>query len=111
MPATVPAAGTYTINVSAGFTANGFRLDSAIAGRLNDTAYVLDGDDELVDVSNGTIRLTVQRGRKRKYDRFPVGVANFTLNDSLADAAFNPDRKSTRLNSSHVRTSRMPSSA
>lgn len=90
MPATVPAAGTYTINISAGFTANGFRLDSAIAGRLDDTSYVLDGDDELVDVSNGTTRLTVQRGRKRKYDRFPVGVANFTLNDSLADAAFNP---------------------
>ena len=53
--------------------------------------------------------------RRMKYQPKYEAYASFTVrvaNPLQASApGFNSDRKSTRLNSSHVRTSRMPSSA
>mgnify|MGYP003350403856 CR=1 FL=1 len=57
-----------------------------------------------------------QRPRRRERKNIASGVAhvNATFNNTqitITDAQGNADRKSTRLNSSHVSESRMPSSA
>ena len=40
-----------------------------------------------------------------------AGDKGWTEPESAANTSYQPDRKSTRLNSSHVKRSRMPSSA
>ena len=51
------------------------------------------------------------RQRTPKPDGTEIIVADMTVSFKLVREAFTRDRKSTRLNSSHLRTSRMPSSA
>ena len=42
---------------------------------------------------------------------FPIQLTEQIINDFGGDVVFEGDRKSTRLNSSHIPLSRMPSSA
>ena len=67
--------------------------------------------------------LTITSGRTNIYEQAAAGYVNLeiinldkssvpiTINDSLTIQLKNSDRKSTRLNSSHIPLSRMPSSA
>lgn len=87
---TVPNAGKYDILVDVGFLIDGFTLDDATKGVLNNTQYVLDGSTSYASVADGTLRASVRRGRKDENDAFTNGTFSFTLNDTLADGVFNP---------------------
>ena len=114
---TVVASGNYDLEIETGFQVDGFELDNALKGVLDNTEYVLDGTTEYAAVLDGVNQINVRRGRRDQGDQFSAGTMTFTMLDT--DGIFMPfdenspyyDRKSTRLNSSHTRPSRMPSSA
>lgn len=87
---TIPNAGKYDLLVDVGFLVDGFTLDDPIKGLLNSTQYVLDGTTSFASVAEGTLNVSVKRGREDEDDAFNNGTMVFTLNDTLADGVFNP---------------------
>jgi len=87
---TIPNAGTYDLLVDVGFLVDGFVLDDAVKGVLNNTDYVLDGSTQFASVAEGTLNVAVKRGRTDENDAITNGTMSFTLNDTLADGVFNP---------------------
>ena len=87
---TIPNAGTYDLLVDVGFLVDGFVLDDAVKGVLDNTTYVLDGSTTFASVADGTLNANVKRGRQDIDDQFSVGTMTFTLDDTLADGVFNP---------------------
>ena len=92
------------------------RLAAEIAKRLRGkhkpefTPHV-DTGDFIVVVNAGKIRVTGTKNENKMYYRhsgYPGGISETTFG-KMQDRF--PDRKSTRLNSSHLARSRMPSSA
>lgn len=92
---TIPNAGKYDLQVDVGFLIDGFTLDNATKGILDNTQYVLDGTTSFASVADGTLSVNVRRGRQNTDDQFPVGTMTFVLNDTLADGVFNPFDDST----------------
>lgn len=92
---TIPNAGKYDLQVDVGFLIDGFTLDDATKGKLNNTQYVLDGTTSFASVAEGILSVNVRRGRQNTDDQFPVGTMTFVLNDTLADGVFNPFDDST----------------
>jgi hypothetical protein len=91
MPGTaVVQSGNYTLEIDAGFAVDGFVLDDATKGVLDNTTYVLDGTTQYADVTAGTLNIAVRRGRRDMGDSFSGGSMSFTLNDTLANGVFNP---------------------
>ena len=82
--------GDYALKIDTGFIQDGFTLDDAVKGVLDNTQYVLDGTTEFADVTTGTIGINVKRGRRDVGDQFSAGTMSFTLNDTMADGVFNP---------------------
>ena len=82
--------GDYALKIDTGFIQDGFTLDNAVKGVLNNTQYVLDGTTDFADVTTGTIGINVKRGRRDVGDQFSAGTMSFTLNDTMADGVFNP---------------------
>ena len=82
--------GDYALLIDTGFIQDGFTLDDATKGVLNNTQYVLDGTTEFADVTTGTTQINVKRGRRDVGDQFGAGTMSFTLNDTFADGVFNP---------------------
>ena len=75
-------------------------------------------DHRILDASTREIVATAKRtgAQVRGPIPLPTKIEKFTVNrsphvDKKSREQFEIDRKSTRLNSSHLRTSRMPSSA
>ena len=66
---------------------------------------------ELLFVNDGSRDLSWQCIEEAADQNPSIRGLNFSRNFGKESAMFAGDRKSTRLNSSHVRTSRMPSSA
>ena len=58
-----------------------------------------------------TLRTRLYSGRSSRITGMPTNHDQFAAGDRFAEMLDEKDRKSTRLNSSHVTTSRMPSSA
>ena len=87
---TVPNAGTYDLLVDVGFLVDGFVLDDPIKGVLDNTTYVLDGTTSFASVAEGTLNVSIKRGRQDENDAITNGTMFFTLNDTLADGVFNP---------------------
>lgn len=87
---TVPNAGTYDLLVDVGFLVDGFTLDDPIKGKLDNTTYVLDGTTSFASVAEGTLNVSIKRGRQDENDAITNGTMFFTLNDTLADGVFNP---------------------
>ena len=87
---TIPNAGKYDLLVDVGFLVDGFTLDDPVKGVLNSTQYVLDGTTSFASVAEGTLNVSVKRGREDEDDAFNNGTMVFTLNDTLADGVFNP---------------------
>jgi hypothetical protein len=87
---TIPNAGTYDLLVDVGFLVDGFTLDDPVKGLLDSPDYVLDGSTSFASVAEGTLNVTVKRGRQDENDAFTNGTMTFTLNDTLADGVFNP---------------------
>ncbi len=91
MPGTaVVQSGNYALEIDAGFQIDAFTLDDATKGVLNNTSYVLDGTTQFADVTDGTLQISIRRGRRDQGDTFSAGTMSFTLNDTLAGGVFNP---------------------
>jgi len=91
MPGTaIVQSGNYLLEIDAGFQIDGFTLDDTTKGVLDNTSYLLDGTTQFADVTDGTLNISVRRGRKDQGDQFSAGTMTFTLNDTLADGIFNP---------------------
>jgi hypothetical protein len=57
---------------------------------LDNTTYKLGPTTEFADVTDGVLDVSITRGRRDIGDQFVPGIMNFTLNDQLANGAFNP---------------------
>lgn len=89
MPATIPNGGTYTVEISTGYTIGGFTLDNATSGLLDGTAGVLDGRPEYADITSEVDSFNIRRGRRTVTDQMPVsGTCSIKINDE--SEAFNP---------------------
>jgi hypothetical protein len=82
--------GNYDLLVDVGFLVDSFTLDDPVKGVLDNTTYVLDGTTAFASVMDGTIGVSVKRGRRDQGDQFAAGQMSFTLNDTLAQGVFNP---------------------
>jgi hypothetical protein len=87
---TIVQSGNYTLEIDTGFVVDAFTLNDPIKGVLNNTTYVLTGTTQFADVTDGTLNISVRRGRKDQGDQFSAGTMTFTLNDTLAGGVFNP---------------------
>ncbi len=74
----VVASGNYDLEIDTGFQVDGFELDNALKGVLNNTQYVLDGINQV----------NVRRGRRDQGDQFSAGTMTFTMLDT--DGIFMP---------------------
>ena len=90
MSASVIQSGEYLLEIDTGWDSSSFVLDSAIKGILDDPTYPLGPTTEFADVTTGVLDVSITRGRRDIGDQFVPGIMNFTLNDQLADGAFNP---------------------
>lgn len=90
MATSIVQSGNYSLQIDTGFVLDAFTLDSATAGLLDGTEYVLDGTTSYADVTDGTLNISIKRGRRDTGDQFSAGTMSFTLNDTLADGIFNP---------------------
>ena len=89
MPGTaVVDSGNYDLQIATGFIQDGFTLDSATKGVLNNTQYVLDGTTEFASVLDSVTTVTARRGRRDIGDTFSAGTMTFTIQD--VDGIFNP---------------------
>ena len=87
---TIVQSGNYTLEIDTGFVIDAFTLNDPTKGVLNNTQYVLNGTTQFADVTDGTLNISVRRGRRDQGDQFSAGVMTFTLNDTLANGVFNP---------------------
>ena len=84
----VVASGNYDLEIDTGFQVDGFVLDDALKGVLNNTEYVLDGTTEFASVLDGVNQVNVRRGRRDQGDQFSAGTMTFTMLDT--DGIFMP---------------------
>jgi hypothetical protein len=90
MSASVVQSGNYLLEIDTGWDSSSFTLDSSVKGFLDDTTYLLGPSTDYADVTDGVLNVSITRGRKDIGDQFVPGIMNFTLDDELADGAFNP---------------------
>jgi hypothetical protein len=90
MPASVIQSGEYLLEIDTGWDSSSFELDSATKGVLDNTTYKLGPTTDYADVTDGVLDVSITRGRRDIGDQFVPGIMSFTLNDQLADGAFNP---------------------
>jgi hypothetical protein len=81
-------AGNYDLQIDAGFVVDGFTLDDAIKGVLDNPDYVLDGTTQFASVLESTQDIAVKRGRRDIGDTFSAGTMTFTILD--VSGIFNP---------------------
>jgi len=84
----VVGSGNYSLEIDTGFVQDAFILDSATAGVLNNTTYVLNGTTNYAEVLDGCTNVGVKRGRREQGDQFSAGTMSFTMLDT--DGIFNP---------------------
>jgi hypothetical protein len=80
--------GNYDLQIATGFIQDGFTLDSATKGILDNTQFVLDGTTEFASVLDSVTTVTARRGRRDVGDTFSAGTMTFTIQD--VDGIFNP---------------------
>jgi hypothetical protein len=90
MSASVIQSGEYLLEIDTGWDSSSFVLDSTIKGILDDPTYPLGPTTDFADVTTGVLDVSITRGRRDIGDQFVPGIMNFTLNDQLAEGAFNP---------------------
>jgi len=78
----VVASGNYELEIDTGFVQDAFLLDSATAGVLDNTTYVLDGTTNYASVLDGINQVNVRRGRRDQGDQFSAGTMTFTMLDN-----------------------------
>ena len=67
MSVVIPNCGTYTVEMDYGASTNAFVLDSALAGVLDQTVYVLEGTTDWQDVTNYVKQVSINRGRQNRF--------------------------------------------
>ena len=90
MSASVIQSGEYLLEIDTGWDSSSFTLDSSTKGILDNTTYKLGPTTDFADVTDGVLDVSITRGRRDIGDQFVPGIMSFTLNDQLADGAFNP---------------------
>jgi hypothetical protein len=90
MATSVIESGDYELFIDTGFLVNSFRLDSATAGVLDNTEFVLTGTTEFAPMLQYSTNVNIKRGRRDVGDQFSAGTMSFNLNDSLAGGTLNP---------------------
>jgi hypothetical protein len=90
MSASVIQSGEYLLEIDTGWDSSSFTLDSSVKGVLDSTIYKLGPTTDFADVTTGVLDVSITRGRRDIGDQFVPGIMNFTLNDQLAEGAFNP---------------------
>jgi hypothetical protein len=81
-------AGNYDLQIDTGFVVDGFTLDDAIKGILDNPDYVLDGTTQFASVIESTQSVSVKRGRRDIGDTFSAGTMSFEILD--VSGIFNP---------------------
>jgi hypothetical protein len=90
MSASVIQSGEYLLEIDTGWDSSSFTLDSSTKGILDNTTFLLGPNTDFADVTTGVLDVSITRGRRDIGDQFVPGIMNFTLNDQLAEGAFNP---------------------
>jgi len=90
MSASVIQSGEYLLEIDTGWDSSSFVLNSSVKGILDDPTYPLGPTTDFADVTTGVLDVSITRGRRDIGDQFVPGIMNFTLNDQLAEGAFNP---------------------
>lgn len=92
MPSTIVQSGEYTLELDTGATVNGFRLDDPVAGVLDGTVFVLDGNTDWADITEYCTNIRYMRGRRNPDDQFGSGTMSFTMLDNFGVLnPFDPD--------------------
>ena len=81
-------AGNYDLQIDTGFVVDGFTLDDALKGILDNPDYVLDGTTQFASVIESTQSVSVKRGRRDIGDTFSAGTMSFEILD--VSGIFNP---------------------
>ena len=84
----VVQSGDYELEIDTGFLQDAFILDSATAGILDGTIYVLDGTTNFASVLEGCDTVNIKRGRRDIGDQFSAGTMTFNMMDT--SGIFNP---------------------
>ena len=90
--ATIVTGGTYVLEIDTGF-GDGFTLDDAQQGILNNTTFVLDGVDQFSEITNNVTSISAFRGKKNVLDSIAPGVMTVTAIDTTR--AFDPFNESS----------------
>jgi hypothetical protein len=77
-----------TVLAEVGFITNFFALDDAVAGVLDNTTYVLDGNLVGVDITEYCQELSITRGRQDQFAQFNAGQCSIKLLNN--DRRFDP---------------------
>ena len=67
MAVAIPNCGTYTVEMDYGASTNAFVLDSALAGVLDQSVYVLEGTTDWQDVTAYVKQVSINRGRQNRF--------------------------------------------
>ena len=90
--ATIVTGGTYVLEMDTGF-GDGFTLDDAQQGILDNTTFVLDGVDQFSEITNNVTSISAFRGKKNVLDSIAPGVMTITAIDQTR--AFDPFNESS----------------
>ena len=90
--ATIVTGGTYVLEMDTGF-GDGFTLDDAQQGILDNTTFVLDGVDQFSEITNKVTSISAFRGKKNVLDSIAPGVMTITAIDQTR--AFDPFNESS----------------
>jgi len=81
----------YLIELDTGAIVDGFELDDAVRGVLNNSDYVLNGFTEFADITQYVETVNIRRGRQRTTDQTTqAGTCSFTMTEYAQDQNLNP---------------------
>jgi hypothetical protein len=69
MATNIVDSGAYDLLIDTGFIVDGFTLDDALKGVLDNTEYVLNGTTQYASVIEGSTNINVLRGRRDTGDQ------------------------------------------
>ena len=81
----------YLIELDTGAIVDGFELDDAVRGVLDNPDYVLDGTTDFADITTYVETVNIRRGRQLTTDQInQAGTCSFTMTETALDQNLNP---------------------
>jgi len=81
----------YLVELDTGAIIDGFELDDAIRGVLDNPDYVLNGTTDFADITTYVETVNIRRGRQRTTDQTTqAGTCSFTMKEYALDQNLNP---------------------